>query len=108
MTLRRLLVVLLAALACTAGLTAGETSGKFVEYDKGKKELTVEVNGAKSKFTLTDDVKVVTARGESARKGLECFSNPRVARPGAPLTVVTTPKDGKDVVTEIKLGGKAK
>jgi len=106
--LRKALGVLIVCLAFTFVLSAAETSGKFVEYDTAKKELTVDVNGAKSRFTLTDDVKIVTAGGEATKKGLLCFSNPKVARRGAPLTVITSSKDGKDVVTEIKLGGKPK
>jgi hypothetical protein len=106
--LQKALGTLAIGLACTFALSAAETSGRFVEYDTSRKELTVDVNGAKSKFTLTDDVKIVTARGETAKKGLQCFANPKVAKPGAPLTVITAPKDGKDVVTEIKLGGRPK
>src|SRR5260221_9366349 len=60
---------LIICLAFTFALNAAETNGKFVEYDTAKKELTVDVNGAKSRFTLTDDVKIVTAGGEATKKG---------------------------------------
>ena len=87
---------------------AGETSGKFVKFDTDKKELTVDVNGMETRYTLTDDVKVTTEKGVPAKKGIMSFANPRVAKEGARLTVVTAKKADKEVVTEIKLGGKSK
>ena len=106
--LRQVILAMALMLVTAANLVAAETSGKFVRFDSDKKELTVDVNGAEMKYTLTDDVKVTTVKGEPAKKGIMSFANPRVAKEGARLTVITTRKDDKDVVTEIKLGGKSK
>ena len=95
-------------LVFAGALLGGETSGKFVKFNATKKELTISHDGADVKYILTDDVKVTTSKGEPARKGIMSFANPRVAKPGALLTVVTSKKGDEEVVTEIRLGGKSK
>lgn len=98
----------LATLLLTFSATAAEVSGKFVSYDSAKKELTVDVDGTKRSFPIPNDVKVVTANGGATKKGVELLASPKIARTGAPMTLVTIEKEGKEVVTEIKLGGKKK
>jgi hypothetical protein len=106
--LRRSVCTVLALIVGAASVSAGEMTGKFVRFDTARKELTVNINGAETKYTLTDDVKVTTGKGEPTKKGIMSFANPRVAKEGAVLTVITSKKGDADVVTEIKLGGKAK
>ena len=91
------------ALFLVAPLSAAEIQGSFVKYDDANKVLTVEVKGAKSDYTLNDDTKVMTVKGEPAKQGIKCFSK---AKPGAVLTLITIIRDGKDIVTEVKLGGR--
>jgi hypothetical protein len=106
--MRNLLVALLAAIGFLGSVKAAEYKGTFVKFDEPKMLLTVNVDGLANQFTLNVDTKVLTVKGEPAKHGIKSFSNPRVAKPGAALTVVTDRKDGKDVVTEVRLGGKRK
>jgi hypothetical protein len=100
----RFLAGLLATLTMTASLSAGEIQGEFVKYDEITRLLTVAIRGASSTYTLSDDTKVTTQKGESTKLGIKLFSIPRIAKPGASLTIITTKRDGKDIVTQIKLG----
>ena len=98
-----------AVLFLVAGaVTAAETKGKFVKFDAAGKVLTVDVSGKETNFNLTDDVKVTTVKGEPTKKGIQSFANPKVSKAGARLTIVTEKKGDKEVVTEIKLGGRDK
>jgi hypothetical protein len=106
--MRRTMFALIVSLVGCAGLQAAEIKGTFVKFDEPKKLLTINVEGATSEFVLTDETKVMTVKGEPTRQGIKSFANPKVAKAGAVLTVVTDKRDGKDVVTEIRLGGKKK
>jgi hypothetical protein len=106
--MRYVLAALLVAFGFLGSVKAAEFKGTFVKFDEPKMLLTVNVDGIASNFTLNVDTKVLTVKGDPARQGIKSFSNPRVAKPGAALTVVTDRKDGKDVVTEVRLGGKRK
>ena len=103
---------LIAALACFAFLAgaagAGEKKGKFVKYDKNTKVLTINSEGMDTPFTLSNDTKVVTAKGEATKLNIDSFGNPRVAKPGAILAVVFEEIEGKSKVTEVKIGGREK
>ena len=95
---------LFATLALAFSVSAGEIQGSFLKYDETSRLLTVKVEGSSSTYTLSDDTKVTTQQGELAKLGIKLFSNPRIAKPGAFLTIVTAKRDGKDIVTQIKLG----
>jgi hypothetical protein len=106
---RRLMIAAMMCLFCVTGTAnAGEKKGKFVKYDKETKALTVRTDdGTERSFTLADETKVVTAKGEPTKFTIASFANKRVAKPGAALAVVYEEIDGKVVkVTEIKIGGK--
>jgi hypothetical protein len=92
------------ALAMAQPAFAGENCGTFVRYEPGKKVLTVKCEDRETEYELTDSVRLLTPKGEPARQGLELFSDRQRAKIGAPLTVVTETKNGKEVVVEIKLG----
>lgn len=96
----------LVLLLASAGVMAAETSGTFARYDETKKILTVKVDDKETDFPINDDVKVTTPKGEPARGGIKIFASRKIAKAGAPLTVVTATKDGKEIVTEIRLGRK--
>jgi hypothetical protein len=106
--MRKVLLVVAVFTLSLAGLRSAEIKGTFVKFDEPKKLLTISVEGAMNEFTLNDETKVVTVKGEPAKQGIKSFANPKVAKAGAVLTVVIDKKDGKDVVTEIRLGGKKK
>ncbi len=106
--MRRILIAPFVGVCFLGSLCAAEYRGTFVKFDEPKLLLTVNVDGKASEFMLNNNTKVVTVKGVPAKQGIKSFANPRVAKPGAVLTVVTDKKDGKDVVTEIRLGGKKK
>lgn len=106
--MRKVLVGVLVSICFVGSLQAAEYKGTFVKFDEPKMLLTVNIDGAVNDFTLSEDTKVVTVKGEPAKHGIKSFANPRVAKPGAMLTVVTIRKDGKDVVSEVRLGGRKK
>src|SRR5262245_49449830 len=103
---------LIAVLACLALLVgaagAGEKKGKFVKYDKNTKVLTINSGGVETPFTLSNETKVVTAKGEATKLNIDSFDNPRVAKPGAILAVVFDEVDGQSRVTQVKIGGREK
>ena len=103
---------LLAVLACLALLVgaagAGEKKGKFVKYDKNTKVLTINSEGMDTPFTLSNETKVVTAKGEATKLNIDSFGNPRVAKPGAILAVIYEEVDGQSKVTQVKIGGRDK
>jgi hypothetical protein len=103
---------LIAVLACLALLVgaagAGEKKGKFVKYDKSTKVLTINTDGMDTPFTLSNETKVVTAKGEATKLNIDSFGNPRVAKAGAVLAVVYEEVEGKNKVTEVKIGGREK
>lgn len=101
---RPFLAGLLAALALTSSISAAEVQGAFVKYDEATRLLTVTVHGTSSTYTLSEDTKVTTQQGEATKLGIKLFSNPKIAKPGASMTIITAKRDGKDVVTHIKLG----
>ena len=84
--------------------SAAENCGTFVRYEPVKKLLIVKCEDKETEYQLTDSVKLLTPKGEPARQGLELFSDRQRAKIGAPLTVVTETKNGKEIVVEIKLG----
>src|SRR5262249_5876212 len=103
---------LIAALACFAFLVgaagAGEKKGKFVKYDKNTKVLTINSGGVETPFTLSNETKVVTAKGDPTKLNIDSFGNPSVAKPGAILAVVYEEVDGMSKVTQVKIGGREK
>ena len=106
---RRFIATLLAALTLSvSGISAAEIQGSFVGYNETKKIITVDVQGTSSDYALSDETKVVTQMGHPTKHGIKAFGNPRIAKQGALLTIITAKRDGKDVVTEIKLGGRLK
>jgi hypothetical protein len=88
---------------------AAEKKGKFVKYDKEAKALTIKGEDGEATFTLTEETRVVTAKGNATKFTIGSFGDPTIAKAGALLAVVFEEKDGKVVkVTEIKLGGREK
>jgi hypothetical protein len=107
--LRRSIATTLFVLICLTGAAnGGEKKGKFVKYDKQTKALTLKTDdGTEAMYTLADETKVVTAKGERTPFTIESFADVRVAHPGACLAVVYEETAGKVVkVTQIKIGGK--
>lgn len=103
--LRTLVGVVAAVLLVVGGLVAAEVKGKVKTYQGDK--VTVTADGKDTTYSITADTKVLTGKDgkpakdrEKALKGLKA---------GAEVVLQVEKKDGKDVVTELKIaGGKKK
>jgi hypothetical protein len=103
--MRRLVLATMgAALWLALPALAADNSGTFVRYEPAKKVLTIKSEDKESDYQLSDSVKLLTPKGEPCKLGLELFSDRQRAKIGAPLTVVTESRNGKEIVVEIKLG----
>jgi hypothetical protein len=99
---RMLLAAVVALVFSFGSAIADEVKGKFVKYDADKKVLTVSVDDKEKEFTLTEDTKL-TRGDKPVKAGLMALSK---VKEGAMITLETEKKDGKNVVTEVKLPGK--
>ncbi|HLW67746.1 MAG TPA: hypothetical protein VKS79_20685 [Gemmataceae bacterium] len=103
--MRRIVLAAIGAAFCLAiPAFAAENSGTFVRYESAKKVLTIKSEDKESEYQLSDAVKLLTTKGEPCKQGIELFADRQRAKIGAPLTVVTERRNGKEIVVEIKLG----
>ena len=103
--LRKFVCSLCALLLGVGVLIAAEIKGKVKGVDEDKKTITVTVDDKDTTYTFTDDTKIMRGNKDvpdraKALKGL--------GKNGAEVTLTTDKKDDKEVVTQIKLGGKKK
>ncbi len=98
----RMFVAALLGLVLMGGsLLADEVKGKVKSVDADKKVITVTVDGKDKEFKLNDNTSVVNSKGKTVKQGLKA----KALKAGANVTLTTEKKDGKEVVTEVKLGG---
>jgi hypothetical protein len=112
--LRKFVFALLAMGVVTVGLLADEISGKVktVDADKGTITITLPKDGGDKEFKVNKDTKFVKAgkkKGDDPTdlpEGLKdkAFTGDTPAR----VTITYETKDGKDVVSEVKVGGQRK
>ena len=102
--LRSFACALLALVFVVGGLLAEEVKGKLKAVDAAKNTITVTVGDKDTTYTLAADAKIVNAQGKDIKNGLNAkqFQN---VKGNQNVTLTTTKKDGKDVVTELKMGG---
>lgn len=102
-----LMGVALAAMLAVPAL-ADVARGRIKAVDTDKKTLTVTVRknrqdpGTDQDFTIGDDTKFVNANGDAIADGIK---SPDV-KTGARVQITTDTKDGKTVVTEVKIGAR--
>jgi hypothetical protein len=90
---------LIVAVGC---LLAAEIKGTVKSVDADKSTITITDEDNKDKtLTVDKDAKIVGGKGD-IKGGLK---NEKAFKSGAKVTVKTETKDGKEVVTEIKVGG---
>jgi Cu/Ag efflux protein CusF len=96
-------VVLAAMLAIPALADTARGRIKHVDADKSTITVTVRANrqapGQDTDFTVTGDTKYLNANGDALADGLKSAD----LKEGAFVTLTTDTKDGKTVVTEVKL-----
>ncbi len=105
--LRKFVFALLAMGVVSVGLLADEIRGtvKSVAPDKNTITITLPKDGGDKTFTVSKDTKFVKAgkKGRDLPEGLKdkAFTADTPAR----VTITFEVKDGKDVVSEVKVGG---
>jgi hypothetical protein len=104
--LRKLVCALFAVAICFSVALADEIKGKVKSVDTDKNTITVTVDDKEQTFTITDDTKIVA--GNQNKEVKDRLKSDRF-KAGTDVVITTEKKDGKDVVTQIKLaGGKKK
>lgn len=104
--MRTFVCAVTALLICAIGLIAAEIKGKVKSADADKKTITVTSDDGKdTEVKVGGDTKFVNAKG----KDLDNEKAWKALKAGVAVVVTTDKKDGKDVVTEVKvMGGKKK
>jgi hypothetical protein len=95
------MAALLGLVLVGGGLLAEEIKGKVKSVDADKKVLTVTVDGKDKEFKLNDSTTFVGPKGKALKEGIKA----KGLKEGANVTITTDKKDGKVVVTEVKLSG---
>jgi Cu/Ag efflux protein CusF len=95
--LRTLVCVVVALVVLAGGLLAAEVKGKVKKIDADKNTITVTVGDKDETYTVAKDAKIAVGKN---------IKDLRDIKEGASVTLMTEKKDGKEVVTEIKGGGK--
>jgi hypothetical protein len=103
--LRTFASALLALVFVAGGVLADEIKGKIKSIDAAKNSITVTVADKDTEYKLAPDAKVIGANDKELKDGLNAKQLQNI-KPGQRNVVLTTEKkDGKDVVTQVKLGG---
>ena len=104
--LRTFVCSLFALAIVTVGLLAAEIKGKVKSVSDDQKTIIVTVDDKDQTFSITDDTKVVSAKGKDVKDRTKALQN---LKAGAEVTVTTEKKGGKEVVVELKMpAGKKK
>jgi hypothetical protein len=103
--MRKLICGVCALLLCVGVMIADEIKGKVKAIEDTK--ITVTVGDKDSTYTITDDTKIV--RGDKdvkdRKKTIGNLSKAVGDGKSPEVTLTVEKKDGKDVLTQIKLGG---
>ena len=104
--LRKLLAVVCLFALSFAVINADEIRGKVKKVDTGKNAITITTTDDKDQsFDVPKDAKIVGLFGKKAKKAqIEDLPGGLSAlKEGASVTIFTEPKDGKQVVNQVKL-----
>jgi hypothetical protein len=104
--LRKFVGVLVLLILMGGVMLAAEIKGKLKSVDTDKNTVTITVDDNDKTYTITDDTKIVNAKsGKAIKDGLK---NEKAFKTGREVTITTETKDGKEVVTEVKVAGGGK
>jgi hypothetical protein len=103
--MRKLICGVCALLLCVGVMIADEIKGKVKSIDESK--VTVTVGDKDQSYDITADTKIV--RGDKdvkdRKKAIDGVSKAVENGKSPEVTLTVEKKDGKDVLTQIKLGG---
>ncbi|MCS6850748.1 MAG: hypothetical protein NZ700_06225 [Gemmataceae bacterium] len=95
---RKLVCALFGFMVCVGIVVAAEIKGKVKSVDAEKNTITVTTKDGDKTFPIAADAKITVGKG----------SNLKDLKEGAGVMLRTEVKDGKEVVVELKAGGKKK
>lgn len=104
-------VSVLALLFCVSAVWADEVKGKLTKVDESNHKITISVDGKDTEYKVAKDCKMPKRKSKDGTEkeltlGDLAKTLDRVKdKGGYSITAVTTKKDGKETVTEIKSGG---
>lgn len=109
-------VAVLSLLMCATMVWAAEVKGKATKVDEPNHKITITVDGKDTEYTVSKDCKFVPAKSkgkdgterDNDLKSLARIVDRMKDKGGVGVTVTTTKKDGKEVVTEIKTEARGK
>jgi len=107
--LRKFACAVLALAIAVGVMVAAEVKGKIKEITADK--LVITVKDKDETYTINDDTKIVSAGGKAVKDREKAVSGLKKAadKGGVEITIQTEEKDGKKIVTEIKMpAGKKK
>jgi hypothetical protein len=100
----------LGLLFCATAVLAEEIRGKVTKVDDSANKITISVDGKDTEYSVASDCKMPKSKDGKERETLKSLAK-RVEKSkdgGVGIVATTTKKDGKEVVTEIKMGGMRK
>jgi hypothetical protein len=106
----RKLAAVLALVFVVACVSAKEYKGTITKVDTAKKTVTVKVDGDEKTFNYSDKTEFVKSGKGGKEKAiasadLKTWAS-KIGPKGAPATITTDEKDGKETVSKVTLGGK--
>ena len=105
-------VALVGLVLCANAALADEIKGKMTKVDPKENKLTMKVDDKETEYTVAKDCKMPSYKskdGVEKTSTLQSLHNMiEKGKGGVEATIVTTKKDDKDVVTEIKIAERKK
>jgi hypothetical protein len=100
--LRKFACAVLALAIAVGVMVAAEVKGKLKEVTADK--LVITVKDKDETYTINDDTKIVSSKGKAVKDREKAVGQlKKMADRGAEVTIQTEEKDGKKIVTEIKM-----
>lgn len=99
---------ILGVLFCATAVLADEIKGKVTKVDDSSNEVTISVDGKETKYTVASDCKMPKFKTKDGEKDMTLKGLAKAverAKDGVGIVATTSKKDGKEVITEIKMSG---
>ena len=107
--LRTIACGVFALLIGTGGVLAAEVKGKVKKVDADKNTVTVTADDKDTSYDVAKDAKVVKVVGKGKKATTEAVTEGlKGVTTGSEVTLTTSKKDDKEVVTNVKIEGAKK
>lgn len=99
----------LGLLICVTAVYADEVKGKVTKVDESNNKITISVDGKDTEYSVAKDCKMPKRKGkdgnetEMTLKSLASLVDRVKDKGGVSITATTSKKDGKEVISEIKM-----